>query len=272
MTAELGAIRRQRKGKRRAPARRPRWLVALGLCGLAAGLVGAALIAREAALSPWLRVRAIDVRGTQRLTQDDFRPLLVRNVGQPILLLDLEDTRRQVARIPGVREARLARRLPDRLEAVVRERRAVGRASIAGRDCLVDDEGAIFSSVRPLPGDAQLPELRGLVTLSGSARLDAADLPAVQAVLALEKAIGGAPPDGTTIDLTPKDRIVMRPGKDAPALWLDRADPGKNLKTLFAMKDRVASAAPGGSVDLRFEHRLTIVPAPDSPGDATQTE
>jgi cell division protein FtsQ len=275
MSAVLKLLRRQRRSKRRAPARQPRWVpVLMSVLALAAvGAVGFA--AREFVLSPWMRVRQVAVRGTERLTAADFRAVLGRQVSAPILLVDLDQVRAELEKSPGVLAARVARRLPDTLEALVTERRAIARASLAGRPVLIDRDGMVFSSLKSLPGDARLPEIFGLATPPGAPRLAPQDQPAVLALLALTRAMNCEPPEDTTVDLTPRDRIVLRPGHAAPALWLDRNKPERNVENLFAWKNRVAATVPGASVDLRFPSRLIhTVPAPVEPpeGDGTTTE
>lgn len=275
MSAVLKMLRRQRRTKRRAPARKPRWvLVALALLGLAAvGAVG--FLARELVLSPWLRIRQVAVRGTERLTAADFRAVLGRHVNTPLLLVDLDEVRAQLEKSPGVRTAAVARRLPDTLEALVSERTAVARARLGGRAVLIDAEAMVFTSHTALPGDATLPEIRGLSTAPYATRLEPQDRPGVAALLALARVTGRALPADTTVDLTARDRIVLRPGHDAPALWLDRNKPDANIENLFAWKKRVADIVPGASVDLRFPRRLTLVPPPAEEaveGDGTSTE
>lgn len=267
MSAARDIIRRQRRKKRRSPARRPRWRVVLAALAAATAVTGTAWAARELVLAPWMRVRTISVRGAVRLTEADVRMALADVLGQPLLLLDLDRARARLQRSPGIREARLARRPPDGIEAVLLERRAVARAVVGGRDQLVDADGYLFSAFHAQPGDAQLPELRGLVTQPGEPRLSPLDRPGVDALMVLARVLGGPPPEGVTVDLTPKDRIVLRPGHDAPTLWLDRARPDFNIKNLYAWQDRALEIAPGSSVDLRFAHRLTVTPPP--PPDET---
>ncbi len=275
MSAVLKMLRRQRKTRRRAPARQPRWVLLL-LAGLALAAAGAvAFAAREFVLSPWLRVRQVAVRGTERLTAADFRSVLGRHVNAPILLVDIARVRAELERSPGVRHAQVARRLPDTLEALVVERRAIARASLGGRTVLVDAEGMVFSSLRELPGDARLPEIRGLSTLPGAPRLNPQDLPAAAALLALAKATNSEPPEDTTVDLTPRDKIVLRPGHDAPILWLDRNRPEHNIENLYAWNKRADAVVPGASMDLRFPQRLiTVLPPAEelAEGDGTATE
>lgn len=272
MSAVLKMLRRQRASKRRAPSRRPRWALLFLACAVlaAAGAVGFAL--REIVLSPWLRVRHLTVRGTERLTAGDFRAVLGREMNTPLLLVDLERCRRTLERHPGVAAARVARRLPGTLEALVAERRALARTTRAGRPVLVDREGMLFTSERALPGDAQLPEIRGVALAADMQRLAPRDRPAVDALVALARVLGGPPPPDTVVDLTPRDRIVLRPGRDAPILWLDRERPEQNLESLFERRTRVAEIVPGASVDLRFPHRLTLVPPPEPGPDGSAAE
>jgi hypothetical protein len=264
-------IRRQRRNKRRSPARRPRWLIAAWVVVAATAFTGTAFAARGFVLTRWMRVQTLAVRGAQRLTAGDLRVVMADALGQPILLLDLERQRKRLEHSPGIREARVARRLPDGLEAVIVERRAVARAVIGGREQLLDEEGFIFPALRAQPGDAQLPVVRGLITPPGELRLFPLDRPGVEALVVLTRAMGGPPPEGTSVDLTPKDRIVLRPGRNAPPLWLDRSQPGRNLRNLLAWQDRAPDLAPGAAVDLRFAHRLTLAPPPqDASGVATE--
>lgn len=271
MSAVLKLLRRQRKPRRRAPVRRPRWqLAVLGLCAVAT-LTGLGLIAHALVTAPFLEVRELAVHGNERLTPGALRPVLAGAIGQPILLVSLEDLRAKLEASPGVRRASVARRMPDLIEATIVERRAVARAEIGGRIVLIDEEAMAFAPVAELPTDDRLPLVRGLLTPPGQVLLLPSDRCAIDAILALEKVIGGAPPEDTTLDLRAKDRIVLRPGREAPALWLDRGQPERNLKSLFAWKDRVAQLAPGGSIDLRFKNRLTVVPAPPE-ADGTTAE
>ena len=270
MTTARDAIRRQRRSKRRRPTRRSRWTVGLLAAGAVLALCGVAFAAREFVLTPWLCVSDFSVRGAERLTAADIQRRLQQERGKPILLVDLDRARARLEESAGIREARVARRLPNTLEAVVIERRAVARALLGGREFLVDEAGMIFHAARTLPGDDRLPEMRGLTTPAGEARLWPVDLPGVEALLVLARALGGPPPDGTTVDLTLKDRIVIRPGPTAPLLWLDRRQPERNLRNLIHWQNRVAELGPDAPVDLRFAHRLILAPPPAAAGAAME--
>lgn len=268
MSAVLKMIRRQRTRKRRSPTRRSRLVVGVLVAAAIAAGTGLALIVRAAVLSPWLRVHSVEVHGTQRLTDGDFRAVLGREVGQPILLLDLEQIRRDLELKVGVREARVARRLPDVLEATVVERTALARVVVGGRTMLVDDEGVLFTSLVEQAGDKLLPELRGTVTAGGEPRLVPSDRAGVVALVAMAKVTGKPAPPGTTVDLTLDDRIVLRPGKDAGVLWLHRDEPARNLEEAFARSGELFDVARSRPLDIRFPHRLTLAPPPETAEDA----
>ncbi len=263
-------LRFRRRGRRRKrPARsRPsllerarRPLLVLAAVVAAAALAGGT---RAVVLSPALSVRRVAVAGASRLTPSRVRAVLEEHLGEPILLVDLDGIRSALEAEPTILWAAVARRLPDLLEARVEERVPVARARLGGRTVLVDAAGVLFPPGRGGPRDSTLPELRGLSTRPGEGVLAAADRPGLAALAALRRVIGHAPPAGTFVDLAPRRRIVLRPGKDAPLLWLDRDDPARNLEDLFAWKDRLVALREGAAIDLRFANRLIVVPG--SPG------
>ncbi|RMG46849.1 MAG: FtsQ-type POTRA domain-containing protein [Acidobacteria bacterium] len=259
MTRNRGGGRSRRRGPRRS--RSPVWRPAVAVAGAVAAAVAFGWAARALVLSPALRVARTAIVGNERVPKGAVQAAVADALGRPILLLSLPRLRAAVEAIPGVEHALIARRLPDLLEVRVRERRAVARAEIGGHEWLVDTAGFLFPPGPGLPGDADLPLLRGLATAEGSRTLAAADRAGLAAIAALASVTGRPAPPGTVVDLTTPDKIVLHPGPKAPALWLDRAEPERNLEQLFAWQDKVAALAPGRPVDLRFPGRLTIVPA-----------
>ena len=259
------------KSIRKSSAKRPRrskpkrWIPAITAVVALVSLFALYASVRAVVFHESLRIARVDVSGVERLDGERIERWLARLEGRPILLLDLGEVRRKVEEVPGVESAVIARRLPGLIQVSVRERRAVARLRIDGRTLCCDKQGLLFVPRRALPGDERLPWIVGLRTRADETRLSRHDLPALRALEALERITGEAPPAGTTVDLTPEDRIVLRPGKDAAPLWLDRKDPELNLENLFAYKPAVARVARGSAVDLRFPHRLTIVPLGDRP-------
>lgn len=250
----------RRRRRRRPRRRRPRFLVPV-LCLIAAGALGTMAWLGLTALidSSLLRVDEIRVYGTARVTGQQVLDLAAPAYGRPILRLDLAELRAAIEVDPAIATATVARRLPDLVEVRIDERQPVATARIGGRQLLVDRHGVLFPPGAGLPGDDLLPRLTGLDTASGATRLDTTDEPALRAIAALVKVTGRQPPEGTVVDLSTRDRIVLKPGPDAPALWLDRNNPEMNLEKLFAHKERVAQVAQYRAIDLRFPHRLTVV-------------
>jgi cell division septal protein FtsQ len=258
MSGALRSIRRQRR--RRRPVRIPRWRIAALAVLVAAGLAAAAWGALAVVDAPPLRVAALVVVGTERVPPSEVRVAAETFRGTPLLRVPLGRLREQIEQIEGVRDAVVARRLPDTLEILVHERVPVARLALGGAPRLVDRAGIVFDPRDGQPADDRLPELRGLVTRAGAERLVEEDLPALTALRALEQVTGEEPPAGTVVDLTPRDRIVLRPGDEAPALWLDRERPRRNLEEFFRLEGRIAELAPNRPIDLRFSHRLVAVP------------
>lgn len=261
MNNVLEYIRRTRK--KRKPSRPPRWrafAIALGVIAVFGAL---AYGARQLAYAPQLRVRAFEIDGTARIPEYEIRQAVQDAYGSPILLLPLSTARARVQEVPGVASAVVARRMPDLLEIHVVERRPVARTVLGGMTMLVDREGALFSPRAGRPGDDVLPELIGLRTLPSATALADFDRPALRALEALVSVTKQRPPEGTTVDLTPENRIVMRPGTEAPLLWLDRDEPERNLQSLYEWKSVVAEIAPDRAIDLRFPRRLTLPPPPE---------
>jgi len=90
-----------------------------------------------------LSVRAIEVDGCQDVQPDAIRRLAGVVKGDPLLKVDLKKVRRNVVSHPWVKNATVARELPDTLRILVNER--VPRAVILGRKfALVDVEGVVL--------------------------------------------------------------------------------------------------------------------------------
>ncbi|UCF69171.1 MAG: FtsQ-type POTRA domain-containing protein [Acidobacteriota bacterium] len=263
MKSMLRSLGRAKRRPRRQ--KRSRWW-ALAAAALLVTVAGSAAYGlHRLAVSPALRVRQILIGGAQRLEPARIRSIVSRTLGEPILLVRLSPLRAEVEALPAVETALVARRMPDTLEVRIRERTGFARLALAQQIWLVDRAGALFPSGTGQARDGELPWLQGLETREGDTRLASGDLAALAALEALIRVTGQAPPPGTVVDLSPSDRIVLRPGEQAPSLWLDRAQPQRNLEQLFAWRDRIAELAPGRAVDLRFHNRLTVAPERDDP-------
>lgn len=257
---DLSALRRlRRKRKHHSPVRPSRvWLglrLVLGL-GAATFVVGALWAVLT---MPALSVETLQIDGCTRLSKYAVERALSSLSGRPILFVSLTEVRDALEAIPGIEQAFVARRLPDRLEIQIVERTAIARADFGGELRLVDRQGALFPAGQTQPGDDALPLLVNLATPNEERRLAAIDRPALVAIEALAT-INGIP-EGTVVDLRSRDRLTLQGGADAPVLWLDRAQPERNLQDYFLYRNRVADLGAVSAVDLRFAHRLTVIPA-----------
>ncbi len=258
----LRRIRGDQPGKTRR-SRPARWPWAAGAFAVIVGILLVDYSAGALARSEVFRIQTITIAGHQRLDASRIEIEVVKLYGTPIFDLDLDDLREHLQKIPTVEHALVARRLPDTLDIRIDERRALARIPFRSGTLMVDSAGFLFPQGRQSPSDGDLPEIRGLRTVPGSKQLVSGDRPGLAAIEALWN-VNGRPPPGTTIDLTPKDKIVVRPGENSPQMWLDRDEPARNLESLFAWKNSIhelsSDRGENRSVDLRTPHRLNLVP------------
>ncbi len=114
------------------------WLLRLCALGLAVELVYAVLS------SPRLALRTIEVRGDREVcAQVAGRLQLPRNTN--FFLAPTEQLARQVASVPAVRMARVARDFPGRLVVTVERREPVAVIRSAEQALLVDAQGVVYS-------------------------------------------------------------------------------------------------------------------------------
>lgn len=269
---------RQRRPK--APSPRLRWALRLSAAGL--GLVLLAGAAVFAWTSGWLerRVAAVEDRLTALTAEAGFRveEVLVtgRNAsdpadllaalgagrGDPILAIDLRESRENLLALPWVQEGSIRRRLPDTLLIRVEERRPLAIWQNAHRLHLLDTRGEVvpvddLSPYRTLPlvigpdapGHAgallavlrDVPDLAARVT--GSVRVSERrwDLhldngvrvhlpeegigPALRRLAEMQQQTDLIDRDIRAIDLRQGDRVVIR---QAPAAAERRRLPGEN--------------------------------------------
>lgn len=221
-------------------------------------VIGAGL--RAIVLSEGLRARELKISGCRRVDRGEIVSLAARAIGRPLLLLDIDGLRLEIEQVPEVSSVVVARRLPAMLDLRIVERVAVARCRLAGALLLVDADGHLFPAGVGLPGDEQLPQLVGLSTGSTEPVLSAGDRVGLQALAEWTQATGGSGLAGLLVDLSHSDRIALREKNADLPLWLDRQDPSLNLRELVTRRREIRSIARGRAVDLRFPHRLTIVP------------
>lgn len=250
---------------RRPPPPRWRKPALWGLLALAsAGLVAGSLhLARESGLVDRARfalhdqmitatnrmgfeVRDILTLGRERTKAGDIYRILEPYYGQNILSVDITAIQQRLQSLPWVREATVARQLPDRLRAELVEHRPIALWHSASGPALVSDAGDIITV-------AALSPYRHLPILSGADAPTAAPglmrLLATRADLA-QRVTGAERVDGRRWNVFVDGRIEIRlPERDAESAWtrLARLDAEQGLL-------RRALAA----IDLRLDDRVIV--------------
>lgn len=94
-------------------------------------------------------VEYVDVTGARRVSQKDILRALAIEKGEPILSIDLQAARSRVKSLGWVREAYVARLLPNRISVVVTERTPYARWQHGGELELVGADGVGITAIQP---------------------------------------------------------------------------------------------------------------------------
>ena len=160
-------------------------LVRLALASaLAAGLVsGSRLVEHYLHASPKFAIEQIEVQGNQRLTRDVIIEAAGLKVGQNVFDVSPDEVKRRLLELPWLESAEVHRRLPDKYQLQVRERRAAALLATPELQ-LVSEDGVVF---KPLAaGDPyDLPVITGIsaVQLNADKRAAAGALVSAVALL-----------------------------------------------------------------------------------------
>jgi cell division protein FtsQ len=118
------------------------------------------------------RLKAVRVEGASAMATADIVRAADLYKDKPLIGLDLEGLRRQVQQVGWVREAKVARLLPDTLVISIQERRQQAVWQFGGHSVVIDDHGQVIPEADP-SRFARLP----LVVGEGAARHAAGILP-----------------------------------------------------------------------------------------------
>jgi cell division protein FtsQ len=177
------ALRRAVHGDRAVVRRRRRWLrrgtairlgvAALACAGLAAGggwlwraghVAAAAEWASEAAVAGLgdlgLRVATVTLEGRTHAPRPEVAAAVGLKVGDPIFSFHPETVRKRLVALPWIRDAEVARRLPDAVSVRIRERTPFALWQRHGALSLIDEDGAVITR-------RGLERFQGLVVIVG---------------------------------------------------------------------------------------------------------
>jgi cell division protein FtsQ len=266
-TVAAPADRRFRRAQVKPSRRRLHWRtrvrpVLQSIVLAAAAIYGAYRLSAVAAYAHVLRIDRIIVAGNERLSKGEVLAVLNGLQGESILRADLDAWRRRLLASPWVREAALHRSLPSTVEVAVAERQPMAIARIHSEMYLVDAHGIVIDEYGPQYADLDLPIVDGLVT-NGPSKTDPfrgelaarviTSLGSKPHVAAMLSQVDVSDLHNAAVMLT-GDPAVIHLGEDQ---FLSRIE--SYLGVAAALRERVADIE---SVDLRFEERIYVRPAP----------
>jgi cell division septal protein FtsQ len=214
-----------------------------------------------------LQVDRIVVHGNERLSKGDVLAVMSGLRGESLLWTDLDRWRRRLLASAWVQDAALRRSLPSTIDIVISERRPVAIGRINGDTFLVDERGVIIDQYGPQYADLDLPIVDGLSaapsesgTLTDAARADLAarviaSLKSKPAIANRLSQIDVSDAHNATVILS-GDTAAIQLGEDQ---FLPRLD--SYLQVSSALREQVPDI---DSVDLRFDDRIYVRPAPKS--------
>ena len=119
---------------------------------------------REIMRADVLQIAGVDVKGVKQLSEADIREIVGAFRGQNIFRADLDAAIRRAQAYPWIKEARIHRRLPNRISMVFTERVPAVILDTGSAQFLMDDEGMIIERLKK----DQVPTWRlPVVTIKG---------------------------------------------------------------------------------------------------------
>ena len=254
LDAQRGLPYRRRLFVARHRKRSP-WLRLLRPFSLAVLLVGSpAALAAWVLTSPDFTLRQISVTGVGVVSADWVRAELAPLTGRPLVELPGDPVERLLEAHPWVRRAAVRKRLPDRLEVTLEERRP---AALLGRDgelFFLDADGVAFAPFDPELGTSDL------VLISGSSEPEALR----QAMTVATRLVALDPELGSQLSqvevLNRRDFRLYSAALPFPVV-VAADDLGRRLERLRdvlpVLEDRLDAV---GAIDLRFERTIVVQP------------
>jgi cell division septal protein FtsQ len=234
-------------------------VVAAGLCyGAWAGY-------RWMTTAPLFRIAGVDVRGVQRVSEDELRELAGLFTGRNIFQVDLAGAARRAAAHPWVQDVRVERKLPNRISIMIRERLPRAVLLAANGRFLIDRAGTVITPARD--GDESgLPRIA--VSAWSAAVRATVEAPGMLPALALLDELlarGGWEPGEVTLRAdAPETVSVLYAGREF------RIGAGNYPEKLQRIGEIVSDMNRRGAVytyiDVRPDRQAAVMVKPEGPG------
>ena len=276
MPVSAPSDRRFRRAHLKPSRKRSRWQSWRWRVTFAAIVIGLSFhgAQRVTAFVVGLQVFQIDrivVRGNQRLSTGEVQALLDGLGGRSILAADLELWRRAVMNSPWVADVWLRRTLPSTVEVVIQERVPLGIGRLNRVLYLIDDRGTVIDEYGPAYADLDLPIIDGLSAAAGdeTANLYRASLARrLLDSLRVRNMAGRV----SQIDVSDARNAVVLLEGDPTLLRLGSERFVERLQSYFELAPALREQVPAiDYVDLRFDERVYVRPAPDSKARGPKT-
>jgi hypothetical protein len=157
-----GRVRRERDGVP-VVSRTGRTIIAGAVVVLA--VAAAAFVFVGALNSKSVSVRRFEIKGNAYMTDDEVVELTGIEKGAGLFSLDLGGAERALGNDPGVIDASVGRRFPDKVVIEIEERRAVGSIAVDGRLYKIADDGVVTGELASEYED--LPLICGIAVIPG---------------------------------------------------------------------------------------------------------
>ena len=225
--ADDPSVHSRRRFARRRRARRWSWWRPVLLLGLVTGLAGGAIWL--ALYSSVFSVAAVQVEGTDLLSEEQVRRAAAVPDGEPLARVDLTAVEGRLRALAPVRSVRVTRAWPDRIMVRVVERDVVAAVLIGSTLHGVDIDGVVFETFRSRPTGLPLIE----------SRVDAASAQMREAMQE-GAAVATAMPDELRarvdrIWVASMDRIALRLRGDRTVVWGSAEESQDKARVLAAL-------------------------------------
>jgi hypothetical protein len=182
----------------------------------------------------------IEYQGLVHLKKETLDSLILKTVPQNILLIDLDRLRQLVESESWVKEARLRRKLPNRLLIDVSERQPTAVAAIDNELYVVDSEGVVLDPHGPPYHSINRPIVKGLKNV---ARENAREDNALRMRIYLQVLVdlGSSQKEYdqsiSEIDVENPERVAIIPDNDPVHIYLGNSDFLTRYETFLSQKE-----------------------------------